>query len=171
VPISIRLQGIGHADGALESHDPRFGTARSVAAPEWWDLNTQVAAFVRDLYERDDPPAVYLSGNTFLVNTNSVGLVAELESWNAELRVPDTLVGPEQWELDARPHVEEGPTGERERVLIFALHERDLFTPDLEVGGFYERALETGWSAVAEFPMPLDGQVVILRHEDWLGET
>jgi hypothetical protein len=53
-----------------------------------------------------------------------------------------------------------------ERVLVLALHDQHLFTPDEEVEDLYDEALDAGWQVVDTHTIPVDGEVLVLRHPE-----
>ncbi len=158
IPIAMRLQGTTQARPALVEHDQRFDDATTAddAATDWRRLTEEVLRAVPDA---GSDRAVSLSGNTFLFNSNTLELAAELAGRDIEIRVPDTLADSDSRAAELTPSVGGVP-----RDLLVALHDRALFTPDLDVQSFYDQALATGWRPVERWPMPGGGDVVLLRH-------
>lgn len=165
-PVAVRVAGIGHADGALVRYDERFTagpTQQRRASDEWRALNEAVTADLAELTDRGRNGSVWVTGNMFLLNTNSLTLTAELDGWSATLGVPDTLAGSTARAAQLTPQV-----GGVERILVVVRHDLELFTPDLRWRSFERQALGTGWREVERFPLPVEGEVVVLRHQDAL---
>ncbi len=165
-PVALRVAGIGHADGALVRYDERFTagpTQQRRATDEWRALNEAVTGDLAELTDRGQKGSVWVTGNMFLLNTNSLTLTAELDGWPATLGVPDTLAAPSARAAELTPRV-----GGVERILVVVRHDLELFTPDLRWRSFERQALGAGWREVERYPMPVEGEVVVLRHQDAL---
>lgn len=163
--ITIFVEGERHSTGALLQHDARLADGRQAAttSEEWWTLANEVAAALPDRPADRLGFAPYLSGNTYLFNTNTLQLAMEMKGEDGWVRVPDTFAGADQQVADLTPLTEDG--GDTERILLFALHDKDLFTPDLAVDEFHRRALDSGWQVIESWPMPYGGTVEMMRHE------
>lgn len=161
----------GHADSALAEYDPRFEPSASAddtraAVREWAELSETVQRELASLTEHGTTASVFLTGNMFLFNSNSIELSAELDGWAARIRVPDTL-GTSDHSASLTPALagEFRPDGTpKERILVVARHDLQLFTPDLEWPALDQQALEAGWVEHSVYEMPVKGEVAILRH-------
>lgn len=163
-----------HSDQAFAASDPRFvaeGEAeRALATQEWWELAEATIGELDALTNRGDTGVIVLTGNTFLFNSNTVRLGAELGGWDAAMHVPETYGPDPVRSQDLSPlSGAVGPDGSPlERILVVARHDLPLFTPDFGWRALEQAALEHGWSEVWSAPMPVDGEVAILRHRSHL---
>lgn len=171
VPISMTSDRTSHADEAFAASDPRFVSAdlddRSSAKEQWWDLTERVTDELARLSDDGANGAIAMTGNTFLMNSNSITLAAELDGWNPRVEVPqafsvetmDPPPSPSAWEVGAngRP---------KERLLVVVRHELPLFTPDFQWREYERRARQHGWVEVWQEKLPVPGSVSILRHPD-----
>lgn len=158
----------------FEQYDTRFGPFQRQhlrqASADWWTLSTDVEEGLRGL-TADGEKVYTFTGNFEMFNSNTVGLAAELRSWTPRLWIPETVGGPKVREpfLDPVATDDSGnPVIDRygnqvERVLVVALHDQHLFTPDAEVAAFYREAKAAGWEQVQEYPIPRGGRVVVMR--------
>lgn len=156
-----------HYEHGFAQYDERFGpTARArhaEAAREWRDVSERVLGAIRTEVTGEDDPVVTLSGNMQLFNTNSLTLAGELRGWSPRLEVPDTAEPPERLAEHLTPTADhDGRTVPR--VLLLAVHDRILFTPDEDVAAFARQAREAGWRVERRIPMPNGGEVQVLRH-------
>ncbi|WCO65899.1 hypothetical protein PO878_15455 [Iamia majanohamensis] len=174
LPLGLRLDGLTHADAAFGVHDRRLARLEEPggreAAEEWRALDEQVTAELAALTDRGRTGAVAMTGNTFLFNSNVVELEAELDLWYARVEVPDTRADAAGRSEQLSPlSTEEMVDGtQKERILVVVRYDRDPFTPDTEWRRFEEEARAAGWEEVAVHPMPVDGEVAILRHRSAL---
>jgi hypothetical protein len=161
----------------FEQYDARFGPYRrselAEASEDWWELNLAVERELRRLAP-DRETVFTFSGSFEMFNSNTVGLAAELRGWTPNLWVPDTVGTP----ADRAPYLtpdarDDG--GNRvtrrdgtqvERVLVIARHDLHLFTPDEDVADLDREAQRAGWRVVWRRPIPVGGEVVVLRHPD-----
>ena len=159
-----------HYEYGFNEYDTRFHSSQRShlheAAREWRVLNREVADELRRIAGGERNHISFsLSGNMELFNTNSIDLAGMLRGWDPRIDIPDTTkpAAARATDLDPTAVVR----GRRvERVLILALHDKILFTPDGKVRGFAAQARDDGWNdELARFAMPRDsGDVVILRH-------
>ena len=163
-PIAVNYLKATHYEGGFVQYDPRFATTsrnlHPVAAKDWARASDDVRALLTRLRDPDDPPlSLWLSGNFQLFNTNTLALSGEIAGEPTSLFVPDTVVSEKDRERLLTPTF-----GVRERVLVFALHNQHLFTPDAEVKSFYRQARAAGWKPIDTVLLPLHGRVEILVH-------
>ncbi|MFN8016877.1 MAG: hypothetical protein U0P45_02005 [Acidimicrobiales bacterium] len=161
----------------FEQYDRRFGPEQRdqlrEAAGEWAAASRAVEAELRRL-SPDGSTVFTTSGNFEMFNTNTVELEAQRHGWTPRLWVPDTVGGPDRRARYLTPggtddagSVVRGPDGRQvERVLVIARHDQHLFTPDERVDALYREARAAGWEPVWRRPLPVDGEVVVLRHPD-----
>ena len=150
-------------------YDPRFSTPNrgqeNTAIEEWSRLHEHVSRIVEEIEESATPMSFTLSGNMELFNSNSMYLYAELNGRDTEFRIPDTTRSPSELRRELAP-IDPDVDGEpAERVLIVALHDFILFPPDRRVAEFARQARSAGWIVTESVPMPIGGEVQILRHE------
>lgn len=175
VPGIATVHRVAQYEYGFEQYDVRFGPTRrdelGAAATDWWDLNLAVERELRELRDDVDPVFTF-SGSFQMFNSNSVQLAAELQRWTPRLWVPDTVgTARDRSEYlspiatdDAGNEVSD-PSGERvERVLVLALHDQHLFTPDAQVADLHREAVAAGWESVSTHDLPVAGQVLIMRH-------
>lgn len=158
-----------HYEQGFAQYDERYEQGRRDEQPEaardWWELNESVEEAMRQLDGGTGLGALFtVSGNMQLFNSNTLSLAGELQGWGPAVRIPDTTLDPGEREPDLDPQALGRDGREVERILVVALHDKILFTPDAEVEDFYRQALDAGWERTQSFPMPGGGQVVILRH-------
>ena len=101
-------------------------------------------------------------------------LAAELHQWTPRLWIPDTVgdradrapyLTPEAHDDQGNPVT--GADGRPiERVLVIARHDLHLFTPDEQVADLDREAVAAGWQVVWRRPIPVGGEVVVLRHPE-----
>lgn len=150
-------------------YDLRFRPERrdesAEAAAEWWTLSQDVERYLRTL-TTEDQKVFTTSGNFEMFNTNTLQLSGELDGWTPLARIPDTVRPASEREEDLTPTVAGGSAVQGrqvERILVIALHDQHLFTPDAEVRSFDRQARDAGWEDVATFPIPGGGTVHVLR--------
>jgi hypothetical protein len=161
----------------FEIYDPRFGPYRrnelQAAAADWWDLSTSVERYLHERSGGGD--AVFTtSGNFQMFNTNTFALAAVMQGWTPRAWVPDTVGDSEDRERYLSPIATDlagndvlGADGRGvERLLVLALHDHHLFTPDEQVDDLHREAEAAGWQEAAEFAIPTGGRVVVLEHPD-----
>lgn len=161
-----------HYEFGFAQYDPRFGptqrTEHREAAADWEHLNGAVLAAIRadaaaPSRSSGADPVVTMSGNMQLFNSNSLALTGELAGWTPDIRVPDTSTPGTDLGADMTPTVtEDGRTVER--ILVIAVHDKILFTPDGDVDAFSDLAAATGWTVTDRLALPGGGEVRILRH-------
>jgi hypothetical protein len=103
-----------------------------------------------------------VSGNMQLFNANSLALAGEMISWPPYMTIPDTAAGAEERAASLTPTAS-FDAEDVERILVIALHDQTLFTPDTEVAAFTQEADQAGWEVVDEVELPDGGVVQILR--------
>ncbi|MFZ4519708.1 MAG: hypothetical protein ACOYOP_15070, partial [Microthrixaceae bacterium] len=165
-----RLTGSAHYENGFAQYDPRFGPTRrdaaAAAARDWSAANTAVARAIAEVPTGVYGTYVVMSGNMQLLNSNSVGMAAELDGRPAVISIPDTYAPERVLREDLRPF----PTGAGgdgiEKVVVIARHRQTLFTPDERVDRFDRLATELGWREWRTVRMPDGGEVAILRHPD-----
>lgn len=174
-PVWHAADGGRHSDQAFAASDPRFISDREAertrAAQQWWSLAEVTTARLDELTDRGESGVIAVTGNTFLFNSNSVIFAAELQGWDAAVHVAETYGAEPVRAQDLAPLSGAlGPSGKAlERVLVVARHDLPLFTPDFGWRALEQAALADGWSEVWSAPMPIDGEVAILRHRSQLG--
>jgi hypothetical protein len=161
----------------FEQYDVRFGPMQRThlrqAAKEWWALDRTVERELRRLAP-DGLTVFTFSGNFEMFNSNTVQLAAELRNWTPRLWIPDTVgeradraryLTPDAYDDDGNAVT--GSDGKPiERVLVIARHDLHLFTPDEEVADLDREAVAAGWRVVWRTPIPVGGEVVVMRHPD-----
>jgi hypothetical protein len=154
----------------LRDYDPRLGHLETAEARqaehEWARFNDRVAARLAVETKRGAAAEVVVTGSTFLANTNSLSLAAELDLWRLVPLAPDTTRPAAQWTSDLSPSslvVRDGrPLG---RVIVVFEHDQLPFPVDARWRAFERAALARGWIQVAEVPMPRGlGRAVVLRY-------
>ena len=177
IPGIAAVHRVSQYEFGFEQYDLRFGPYRRTeleqAAADWHALSTDVEEELRSL-TADGEKVYTITGNFQMFNSNTVGLVGEGRSWTPRLWIPDTVGTTAQrakWltptATDDAGNVVRDPQGKAvERVLVVALHDLRLFTPDEEVKTFYAEALDAGWEPAETFAIPVGGEVVVMRHPD-----
>lgn len=167
LPYGLPVPLAAHYEVGFAQYDERFGSTRrnelDETSSQWAQLDTEVTRSLRRIGGRT-PVAVTMSGNMLLMNTNSLGLAAQMDGWTADLRVPETVATPQQRAMDLTPETLDRDGNIVERVLVIAHHSKTLFSPDADVESFVAQAEADGWEVVETFPMPIDGRVDVLRH-------
>lgn len=148
-------------------YDRRFATERRgeevVAAAEWWAVTADVASIVDRIDAEDGEVEFWLSGSFMMFNTNTVTLHEELRDREFAFHIPETRRSPSRRRADLTPTISDDD-GERERVLIVAVHDHILFPSDMEVHSFARQAERAGWRVVDRVDMPTGGEVRVYRH-------
>lgn len=168
VPVTLFVMGTAHSDGAFEASDPRFADTaaeRRHAAAEWTELHSELTDELAALTERGEDGIIAVTGNTFLLNSNSVEYTAEIDGWRAEVQVPQTF-GIDAADLEPLPvsGPQLGADGEpATRYLVVARHDLPLFTPDRGWRELEVAVRAEGWEPVWRRQLPVGGDVVILR--------
>jgi hypothetical protein len=170
-PVTVREYEMKRqALNALRDYDPRLGHLETAdarqASHEWARFNDRVAARLATETKRGTAAEVVVTGSTFLANTNSLSLAAELDQWRLVPLAPDTTRPAAQWTSDLSPSslvVRDGrPLG---RVIVVFEHDQLPFPVDARWRAFERAALAQGWIQVAEVPMPRGlGRAVVLRY-------
>lgn len=160
----------GHRVGdAFGEYDPRFaaagGPGDEAARTEWLAVNRELVDELAELTDRGRRGVATVSGNMFVVNTNSLRLLAEEDGWELDTTVPDTFGDDPDLDGSLTPTVE-GEDGARERVLVLVRHDLPSFTPDVGRAAFAEAARAAGWEPVLTVPLPVGGEAEVLRHPD-----
>lgn len=177
VPMIETVHRVSQYEYGFQQYDLRFGPDRrdelSEASADWWALSTDVEEGLRSLTV--DGEKVYtFSGNFQMFNSNTVGLAGELRSWSPRLWIPDTVGGASDRAKYLNP-IATALAGNEvidrwgypvERVLVLALHDQHLFTPDAQVEDLHDEAIEAGWRVVQRYDIPVGGEVLVLRHPD-----
>ena len=158
-----------HYENGFAQYDERFASDRrdelSAAARDWRRVNAAVAEEMRRLDGQDGLGAVFVvTGNMQLLNTNTIALASELSGWGPRQEVPDTTAETARLAEHLTPTATGADGRIVERVLVVALHDQHLFTPDAEVIAFYRRARAEGWRVATTIAMPDGGEVAIMRH-------
>lgn len=177
VPIIETVHRVSQYEYGFQQYDVRFGPDQredlEAAAADWWELSVDVEEGLRGL--TTDGEKVYtFSGNFQMFNSNTVGLAGELRSWSPRLWIPDTVgdaadraeyLNPTATDLAGNDVMDRWgyPV---ERVLVLAIHDQHLFTPDEQVRDLYDEALEEGWEVIDRYPIPVGGEVLVLRHPE-----
>ncbi len=157
-----------HYEFGFAEYDRRFHPTRrgehDAAAAEWSATSQEVLEAVRST--RPGPDAlVTLSGNMEMFNANTLRLAGELDGWSPVVVVPDTAAGRDELATFLTPTVDQD--GEQvNRVLVLALHDKILFTPDAEVRKFERLARAAGWQTERTVDLPTGGTVEVLRRAD-----
>jgi len=167
-----------HYEEGFAQYDPRFAPGRrgehAAAAADWYDLSSEVEQEMQRIESSSRAAVFTLSGNMQLFNSNSIALVGELRSHVHRIWIPDTTLAAHDRSIDLSPLAKEanGTLLERddgeyiERVLVVALHDRMLFTPDRDVAEFAAQATAAGWRVSRSFEIPGGGTVEFLRHSN-----
>ncbi|MCU1497025.1 MAG: hypothetical protein JWM47_978 [Acidimicrobiales bacterium] len=164
LPVAIRAIGVDHDDGAIDEYDVRFDRDELVeeAARQWWSVDREVTAELGQLTGRGSTGSVMITGNMYLFNSNTLELAAELDGWELRPEVPDTMSPVSDRAFALRPRSAGAPP--KERFLVVVRHDLRLFTPDADWRGFARQAAASGWVVVERHELPVDGEVVIMRH-------
>jgi hypothetical protein len=167
VPPRIGLTA--HYEYGFAQYDERYEQGRRdeqpAAAADWRRLSERIERRMHELDGGTGDGAVFdVSGNMQLFNSNTLSLAAEQQGWGPRIRIPDTTVGRDELLEELTPTGKGRDGREVERVLVVALHDRILFTPDAEVERFAELAAEHGWRVSDREAMPGGGEVLVLRH-------
>ena len=138
-----------HYEDGFAQYDERFASDRrdelTEAAEDWRRVNGLVAEELRELDGEEGLGAVFTTtGNMQLLNTNTIALASELGGWGPRQEVPDTTAETDRLDEYLTPTATGSDGRIVERMLVVALHDQHLFTPDAEVGDFYRRALSEG---------------------------
>lgn len=177
LPGIATVHRVAQYEYGFEQYDKRFGPFRRsqlpAAARDWHDLSTTVERRLRKLSPNGEM-VFTTSGNFEMFNSNTVELAAAQHGWTPRLWIPDTVgnrkdrkkwLTPKATDDAGNPVI--GSDGKPvERVLLLAIHHQHLFTPDAQVRDLYQDAKAAGWTVVDRFPMPVGGDVLILRHPD-----
>lgn len=158
-----------HYEYGFAEYDERFAPDRrdehAEAAGDWWDATTSVLESMREQAPGRGAAAFTVSGNMQMFNANTLALAGELETWPPYMTIPDTAAGEDERAAALTPT--DFFEGEYvERILVIALHDQTLFTPDTEVEAFAEEAQDAGWEVVDQVDLPDGGMVQILRSGD-----
>jgi hypothetical protein len=169
-----RLEITAHYEYGFAQYDGRYDQGRRddqpAAARDWRELSSDLERAMNRIDGGTGLGAVFtVSGNMQLFNSNTLALAGELQGWGPTIRIPDTTLEPEERAGDLTPTTVAGDGREVQRVLVLAIHDRILFTPDAEVDAFYRQARREGWRAVDSYDMPGGGQVLVMRHPDASG--
>lgn len=164
-----------HFEYGFSEYDNRFApenrSEQATASAEWWAASQGVERALREIAHKKPNVIFYMSGNFEMMNTNSVLLAAELDSWSPTVWVPDTTVDAQHIDMqlsslaaDLDGNTIEPRRGSTfERVVVLLEHGYHLFTPDAQVAKFAARARELGWIEVEKFDLPRGGTASILR--------
>ena len=169
--ITPRLGITAHYENGFAQYDVRYSQGRRdeqpAAARDWRRLSSDVERAMHRIDGGRGLGAVFtVSGNMQLFNSNTLSLAGELRGWGPVIRIPDTTISRHRRDADLTPTTT-GPDGRTvERVLVVALHDKILFTPDAKVASFVRQARDEGWRTARTFEMPTGGEVLILRHPD-----
>ena len=158
-----------HYEYGFEQYDPRFGPMHRDelrdAAADWRQVNEAVVTALHRL-DRGEEVFFTMSGNMQLLNSNSVSLAAELEGWGPIISIPDTTLPARRRVADLSPVWRDDDGNAHRRVLVLALHDEILFTPDRDVAELASQAEDLGWVQAERIPLPLGGSVSLLVHPD-----
>jgi hypothetical protein len=144
--------------------DPKGGADHDLAVQEWSSVNQQLTDELRTRTDAGLGAQVTMSGNMFMVNVNSVALLAELDGWRFQAEVPDTLAPAASWEHLIAPEV--GGAGGPGRVVVVVRHQDLRFTPDMAWEQFDAAVRASGWLPSRTIPLPTTGDIVIYEHPD-----
>ncbi|MCU1497024.1 MAG: hypothetical protein JWM47_977 [Acidimicrobiales bacterium] len=176
VPLIAERNRVAQYEYGFEQYDARFGPFQRrhlrAAARDWWSVNSRVERYLRSM-DPDGRLIFTMSGNFQMFNSNSVQLAGELRGWTPRIWVPDTVgsVADRSGYLTPTAEDDAGTTvsdsqGPVERVLVLAVHDQHLFTPDERVATLYREARQDGWVVERTFALPGRGSVHVLRHAD-----
>ncbi|MFM7064366.1 MAG: hypothetical protein ACKO04_12865, partial [Actinomycetes bacterium] len=154
-----------HYEFGFAEYDRRFHPTRrdehDEAAAEWAATSQAVLDAVRSTRPGKDA-LVTMSGNMEMFNANTFRLAGELDGWSPVVVVPDTAAGRDELQTFLTPTADQD--GERvDRVLVLALHDKILFTPDAQVRKFERLARAEGWQTRRTVELPTGGTVEVLR--------
>lgn len=149
---------LADADPALGSDDP---AVRAAAAQRWWQANVALAEEIESLRRAEGGRiAISLSGNSHLLNGQSLLLTQELRSLvPPPSEVPDTSSTTAELETHLSPEWE----GTHRRLLVLIRSRSLPFPEDRDVARLQELALSRGWQQIRSIPLPDGGDVVILE--------
>ena len=177
VPGIDQVHRVAQYEYGFEQYDKRFGPERRSelreASRDWEQANVDVERELRRL-SPDGQTVFSFSGNFEMLNTNTVELAAEMRGWTPRAWVPET-VGPAKVRRkyltpgatdDAGNAVRRRDGSEVERVLVIARTDQHLFTPDAQVEDLYQEAIDAGWKVTWRRKLPVDGEVLVLRHPE-----
>lgn len=169
-PVGVRYLYVDHITFGASRYDARFtghpDDESWKAAREWAAFDERVAGRLAELTGRGETGEVVLTGNTFLVNTNTLGLAAELDGWPLVPLVPDTTKSRATWQEQLQPRSRIWRHGRPLDRVIVVLDHGDLpFPPDAKWKAFERAAIAAGWTPEERiaFPSADPGQVVIYR--------
>lgn len=177
LPLIEEVHRVSQYEYGFQQYDVRFGPDRrselATASAEWWAASVAVEEELRGL-TADGEKVYTFSGNFQMFNSNTVGLAGELRSWSPRLWIPDTVGDADDRAIYLDPTATDLAGNDVidafgypvERVLVLALHDQHLFTPDADVQALHDEAVEAGWEPVRRFDLPVGGEVVVLRHPD-----
>lgn len=164
-PIVVNRFQYAHYEPGFEQYDPRFSRYRRDEAPaaarQWWALSVDVHnELIAIRGPQEGRLTGWITGNFEMFNSNTVGLAGEVLGEPLYLFVPDTGLSAQE----RRQKLVER-TKYRPHMLVFALHNQHLFTPDEQVKDFYRQARADGWVPVWRRLMPEGGRVEILMRQ------
>lgn len=149
---------LADADPALGSDDP---AVRSRTAGRWWRANVEVAeAIERRAHPRDDLLFISVSGNSHLINGQSLLLTRQLRSMSEPPSgVPDTS----EPLSELRREVEPTWQGTHSRLLVLLRARSQPFPEDRQVPLLKALAESAGWHTTEVIPLPDGGDVVLME--------
>lgn len=163
-----------HYEGAFRLYDERFDADRrdelERAAADWAALNRRAARQMRDLDRAEGGVSFTISGNTELINNNTLVMAAELDGWQVRFNVPDTTGTVAELSAELSPRRDAGRHGILDRRLVIARHDLLPFPADLDWERFADLARSRGWEEIGEIPLPVPGSVTILAPDGTLRE-
>lgn len=169
--VAPRLGMTAHYEHGFAQYDERYEQGRRdeqpLAAADWRRLSQQTVNELKSIDGGTGYDTTFtVSGNMQLFNSNTLALAGEQTGWGLAIRIPDTTMGQKDRSRELTPTTV-GPDGRTvERVLVVALHDQHLFTPDENVQAFARQARRAGWRETSTIPMPDGGTVLIMRHPD-----
>ena len=168
-PVGVRYGYVDRVEFGAFHYDARFtgppDDQSRQAAGEWAAFDRRLASRLAQLTGRGRTGEVILTGNTFLANTNTVGLAAELDGWTLVPLVPDTTKDPSSWRGQLRPTSLVWRDGKPlDRFIVVLDHDHLPFPPDGRWRAFRRAAIKAGWTEVERVAFPLNsGDAVIYR--------
>ncbi|MFM7068419.1 MAG: ArnT family glycosyltransferase [Actinomycetes bacterium] len=153
-----------HQDFALD--DARFQSAngwvrRSAAERAWATASTQVARAVAAVDGTNGPVVVTMIGETNLLNSATLGLLAERTPQRGQLyespATPESL-------LNRTVNLDPFVDGVGPRVLVAVVPPGGRRSPSVAAADYLPRAVAQGWKVRRTLRLPAGAQAVVLTH-------